>query len=192
MIWTLPQCIKNMSLYLIPGLEKIQWHRTEQSTHCAVWHGGIYKESQMTMRGWGRWHLGSFATKMDVQLSSLKLGVINYSDHNKKGAKIDLQLSSLGSIYSAPSLYPRDISRKIMDQMEKQPPMFNNEKIARPWTEKGPIKLFWTEILLQKILVFITIIRSLSSSSSPHCHPCLSWACQACHPVVIRVPPSGD
>ena len=27
---------KNMSLYLIPGLEKIQGHRTEQSTHCAV------------------------------------------------------------------------------------------------------------------------------------------------------------
>ena len=42
------------------------------------------KKIQMTMRGWGRWHLGSFATKIDVQLSSLKLGVINYSDHNKK------------------------------------------------------------------------------------------------------------
>ena len=27
---------KNMSLYLIPGLEKIQEHRTEQSTHCAM------------------------------------------------------------------------------------------------------------------------------------------------------------
>ena len=27
---------KNMSLYLIPGLEKIQGHRTEQSTHCAL------------------------------------------------------------------------------------------------------------------------------------------------------------
>ena len=27
---------QNMSLYLIPGLEKIQWHRTVQSTHCAV------------------------------------------------------------------------------------------------------------------------------------------------------------
>ena len=25
-----------MSLYLIPGLEKIQGHRTEQSTHCAM------------------------------------------------------------------------------------------------------------------------------------------------------------
>ena len=26
-----------MSLYLIPGPEKIQWHRTWQSTHCAVY-----------------------------------------------------------------------------------------------------------------------------------------------------------
>ena len=26
----------NMSLYLIPGLEKIKWHRTAQSTHCAL------------------------------------------------------------------------------------------------------------------------------------------------------------
>ena len=27
---------KNMPLYLIRGPEKIQWHRTLQSTHCAV------------------------------------------------------------------------------------------------------------------------------------------------------------
>ena len=27
---------QNMSLYLIPGQEKIQWHRTAQSTHCAL------------------------------------------------------------------------------------------------------------------------------------------------------------
>ena len=29
---------QNMSLYLIPGPEKIQWHCTWQSTHCAVGH----------------------------------------------------------------------------------------------------------------------------------------------------------
>ena len=27
---------QNMSLYLIPGPEKIQWHRTSQNTHCAL------------------------------------------------------------------------------------------------------------------------------------------------------------
>ena len=34
---------QNMPLYLIPGLEKMQGHRTEQSTHCA-----LYRSSPLT------------------------------------------------------------------------------------------------------------------------------------------------
>ena len=36
-----------MSLYLIPGLKKIQWHRTAQSTHCAVERSHITCEKNL-------------------------------------------------------------------------------------------------------------------------------------------------
>ena len=38
---------QNMSLYLIPGPEKIQWHPTWQSTHCALVHILAFKSTKL-------------------------------------------------------------------------------------------------------------------------------------------------